>query len=630
MSSGYVHGYDPREAERLQDQAGTLVELLHGDTSYPAGSCILEVGCGVGAQTLTLARNSPGARITSVDVSEASLAQARRQADAAGLTNVQFQRADVFALPYEPASFDHVFVCFVLEHLVRPMEALRALRTVLRPGGTITVIEGDHGSAYFHPDSEAANAAIRSLVALQRAAGGNAMIGRELYPLLTTAGFTHARVSPRMVYVDSSKPKLVDGFTKKTFTAMIEAVREAALDARLVDAEVFDKGIHDLYATAGSNGVFCYTFFKAIAKRGAVDNRSERTRQGLDEASPLDRLLRGRTKRRGIVTSEIALPRDGKMKAVVQVRYGSPDGLDLREIDKPAVGDDGVLVRVRGASVNAYDWHAMRRLAHIISRLLGRPMPQVRGADLAGHVEAVGRNVTRFKPGDEVFGVGRGSFAEYATTSEDHLAAKPRNLTFEQAAALAVAGCTALQGLRDKGQVKAGQRVLVHGAGGGVGTFAVQIARSLGAQVTAVTSTGNVELLHSIGANEVIDYAKEDFTECGQTYDVLFDVGANRSSADCQRVLAPNGRFVLCGAPSGLWATLSLLLKAQLTWRSGSRRVTLMARVRHGDLVVLKELVEARQVCPVIDRQYPLSEVADALRYVGTRRARGKVVISVK
>jgi SAM-dependent methyltransferase len=270
MSRGYVHGYDPREAERLQDQAGSLVELLHWDTSYPVGSRVLEVGCGVGAQTLTLARNSPGARITCVDVSEVSLAQARRQAHAEGLTNVHFHQADVFALPHAPASFDHAFICFVLEHLVRPMEALQALRTVLRPGGTITVIEGDHGSAYFHPDSEAAHAAIRSLVALQRAAGGNAMIGRELYPLLTTAGFTDTRVSPRMVYVDSSKPKLVDSFTKKTFTAMIEGVREAALEMGIVDPEVFDKGIRDLYATTGSNGVFCYTFFKAIAFRGAA------------------------------------------------------------------------------------------------------------------------------------------------------------------------------------------------------------------------------------------------------------------------------------------------------------------------------------------------------------------------
>jgi len=270
MSRGYVHGYDPRENERLRNQADTLVELLHWDTSYPAGSSVLEAGCGVGAQTLTLARRSPDARITCVDLSETSLAQAKREADAAGVTNVQFQQADIFALPHEPGSFDHVFVCFVLEHLVRPIEALEALRTVLRPGGTITVVEGDHGSAYFHPDSEAAHEAIRCQVHLQRSVGGNAMIGRELYPLLTTAGFSEVRVSPRMVYVDSSKPELVDGFTKKTFTAMIEGVRDSALEIGIVDPEVFDRGIRDLYATAGSNGVFCYTFFKAVAYRGAA------------------------------------------------------------------------------------------------------------------------------------------------------------------------------------------------------------------------------------------------------------------------------------------------------------------------------------------------------------------------
>jgi ubiquinone/menaquinone biosynthesis C-methylase UbiE len=276
MSRGYVHGYDPRENERLQDQAGALVELLHWDTSYPPGSSVLEAGCGVGAQTLTLARRSPDARITAVDLSEASLAHAKREVDAAGLTNVQFRQADILALPHEPGSFDHVFVCFVLEHLVRPIEALDALRAVLRPGGTITVVEGDHGSAYFYPDSEAAHEAIRCQVALQRAAGGNAMIGRELHPLLTRAGFSEVRVSPRMVYVDSSKPELVDAFTKKTFTAMIEGVRDSALQAGIIDPDVFDRGIRDLYATAGSNGVFWYTFFKAVACRGA-DNRLGRT-----------------------------------------------------------------------------------------------------------------------------------------------------------------------------------------------------------------------------------------------------------------------------------------------------------------------------------------------------------------
>ncbi len=263
----YVHGYDPRENVRLQDQAGTLVELLHSDTSYRAGSSVLEAGCGVGAQTVTLARNSPDARITSIDISEASLAEAKRRADAAGLTNVQFRQADIFALPFDPASFDHIFVCFVLEHLARPIDALDALRVLLRPGGTITVIEGDHGSAYFHPDSEAAHTAIRCQVDLQRRAGGNAMIGRELFPLMTKAGFSAVRVSPRMVYVDSSRPGLVDGFTRKTFTAMIEGVRESAIEAGIVEPAVFDRGILDLYRTADPDGVFCYTFFKAVGER---------------------------------------------------------------------------------------------------------------------------------------------------------------------------------------------------------------------------------------------------------------------------------------------------------------------------------------------------------------------------
>jgi SAM-dependent methyltransferase len=264
---GYVHGYDSRENGRLQDQAGTLVELLHWDTAYQDGESVLEAGCGVGAQTLTLAQNSPGARITSIDISEASLAEARGRAAASGLTNVQFRQADIFALPFEPASFDHVFVCFVLEHLDRPIEALDALKLLLKPGGTITVIEGDHGSAYFHPDSEAAHRAIHCQVELQRAAGGNAMIGRELYPLLTQAGFGAVQVSPRVVYVDSSRPQLVDGFTRKTFTAMIEGVREPAIQAGLVEPAAFDRGIRDLYRTAEPGGVFCYTFFKAVGRR---------------------------------------------------------------------------------------------------------------------------------------------------------------------------------------------------------------------------------------------------------------------------------------------------------------------------------------------------------------------------
>jgi len=267
MKKAYVHGYDHRENIRLQDQASTLVELLHSDTKYPAGSRVLEAGCGVGAQTITLAKNSPGALITSIDISETSLVEARRKTAEAGLTNVYFEQADIFNLPYVEDSFDHIFVCFVLEHLSRPVEALNTLKDYLKEGGTITVIEGDHGSAYFYPKSEDAHKAIQCLVELQRRACGNAMIGRELYPLLNQAGFKSVRVSPRMVYVDSSKPQLVDGFTKKTFTAMIEGVRESAIKSGIIEQSVFDQGIQDLYRTAEADGVFCYTFFKAIGNK---------------------------------------------------------------------------------------------------------------------------------------------------------------------------------------------------------------------------------------------------------------------------------------------------------------------------------------------------------------------------
>ena len=265
MNRDYVHGYDRRANVRLQDQADAVLELLHSDTHYPEGSVVLEAGCGVGAQTVTLARRSPGARFVSVDIAAASLAAAKAKTEAAGITNVRFQQADVFALPFAPATFDHVFVCFLLEHLPRPREALARLKEVLKPGGTITVFEGDHGSTYFHPDSEAAHEAIRCQVELQRAAGGNANIGRELYPLLRQAGFAMVRVSPRMVYVDSSRPQLVEGFTKKTFTAMIEGVREAAIGAGMITPERFDAGIRALYRAAEADGVFCYTFFKATA-----------------------------------------------------------------------------------------------------------------------------------------------------------------------------------------------------------------------------------------------------------------------------------------------------------------------------------------------------------------------------
>jgi len=265
MSDTYTHGYHERENVRLRDQAATLVDLLHADTFFPAESRVLEAGCGVGAQTVTLALNSPGAAITSVDISEASLAEARRAVDVAGVTNVTFRHGDVFDLPFPPGSFDHVFVCFVLEHLSQPIVALRALKAMLRPGGTITVIEGDHGSTYFHPDSEPARRSVQCLVELQKRNGGNSLIGRELYPRLREAGFQAVQVSPRMVYVDASRPHLVDGFTRKTFTAMVEGVRSAAVSAGLLDPATFDQGIADLYRAAEPDGVFCYTFFKAVA-----------------------------------------------------------------------------------------------------------------------------------------------------------------------------------------------------------------------------------------------------------------------------------------------------------------------------------------------------------------------------
>jgi ubiquinone/menaquinone biosynthesis C-methylase UbiE len=266
MNERYVHGYDCREHIRLQDQARTLVELLHSDTRYPDGCDVLEVGCGVGAQTVTLARNSPRARFTSIDIAKESIVEAEKTIKSLGIGNVTFRQADIFNLNLYPESFDHIFVCFVLEHLSRPVEALIILKSLLKSGGTITVIEGDHGSAYFYPDSEAARRAIQCQVELQKNAGGNSMIGRELYPLLRQAGFNSVRVSPRMVYVDSSKPDLVEGFTRQTFTAMIEGIRGKVMKAKMIDLDTFDKGIRDLYRTSEADGVFCYTFFKAVAE----------------------------------------------------------------------------------------------------------------------------------------------------------------------------------------------------------------------------------------------------------------------------------------------------------------------------------------------------------------------------
>ena len=321
------------------------------------------------------------------------------------------------------------------------------------------------------------------------------------------------------------------------------------------------------------------------------------------------------------------------MKAIIQDGYGSADVLRLQEIDKPVVADDGVLVRVRAASVNALDWHTVHggRAVRMIGTLMRQSFDPVRGADLAGEVEAVGKDVTGLRPGDEVFGTGRGTFAEYAIASEKSLAPKPRQLTFAEVSAMGVAAITALQGLRDRGRVKTGQRVLIYGAGGGVGTFGVQIAKALGARVTAVTSTRNLEIVRSMGPDEVIDYTQEDITKRGQRYDVILDVAANRSFSAMRRVLAPGGRLVVTGAAKTsmlavMWRAIVPLVRKRFgnTWL-----VPFLAHVTHDDLLVLKELAEAGKLRPVIDRQYPLTEAAEAVRYVGTGQARAKVVIDV-
>ncbi|MFI0979876.1 class I SAM-dependent methyltransferase [Streptomyces sp. NPDC021093] len=262
----YVHGYSPREGQRLGDQADTLAQLLHGGTSYPPGSRVLEAGCGVGAQTVHLLRSSPGAHIVAVDQSEESLARARAHVtDLFPAAPVEWQRADLLQLPFADAEFDHVFVCFVLEHLADPLTALAGLRRVLRPGGTLTVIEGDHGSAFFHPDSAYARAAIDCQVRLQEAAGGNALLGRQVQPLLAGAGYENVEVRPRTVYADGTRPGLVDGFTRNTFIAMVDSVRDDALAAALTTEADWDRGIADLHRTAAHGGTFHYTFFKGVA-----------------------------------------------------------------------------------------------------------------------------------------------------------------------------------------------------------------------------------------------------------------------------------------------------------------------------------------------------------------------------
>jgi SAM-dependent methyltransferase len=265
-TASYVHGYSLHEGRRLGAQADTLADLLHDGTTYPAGSRVLEVGCGIGAQTVHLVSASPAARIVAVDISDQSLARARAAVAArAPQAMVTWQHADLLELPFREAEFDHLFVCFVLEHLPDPVAAAAGLRRVLRPGGTITVIEGDHGSVFFHPDSAFARAAIDCQVALQSAAGGNALLGRQLQPLLTAAGYDDVVVRPRTIYADQTRPALVDGFTRNTFIAMIESVRDDALAAGLIARTAWDRGIADLRRTAEEGGTFHYTFAKAVA-----------------------------------------------------------------------------------------------------------------------------------------------------------------------------------------------------------------------------------------------------------------------------------------------------------------------------------------------------------------------------
>ena len=262
MKNDYVHGYSLKENERLFDQANTLAELLHQNVNYSPGDKILEIGCGVGAQTVILAKNSPGANFTSIDISFRSLKEAKSLIDRLGISNVEFMLADIFNLPFINDSFDHVFICFVLEHLSEPLKALNCLKKVLRPGGSITVIEGDHGSAYFYPESQLAQKAINCLIKIQSLIGGNALIGRQLYPLLKQSYFKKIKVAPCQIYCDSSRPEWVEGFTKNTFIAMVKGVREEAIQQKLIEPEDWDEAINQLNGTSGENGTFSYTFFK--------------------------------------------------------------------------------------------------------------------------------------------------------------------------------------------------------------------------------------------------------------------------------------------------------------------------------------------------------------------------------
>jgi NADPH:quinone reductase-like Zn-dependent oxidoreductase len=321
------------------------------------------------------------------------------------------------------------------------------------------------------------------------------------------------------------------------------------------------------------------------------------------------------------------------MKAAVYTMYGPPDVVQITEVEKPVPNDNEVLIKVRAASVNPLDWHFMRGLPYPVRLMAGLRKPKFTqlGMDVAGRVEVLGRNVMQFKSGNEVFGTCRGAFAEYACASESALVMKPKNMTFAQAASVPIAAFTALQSLRDKGHIQPGQKVLINGAAGGVGTFAVQIAKSFGADVTGVCSTRNVEMVRSIGADRVIDYTQEDFTRSGQRYDVLLDCVGNHPLSACSRELNPKGTCIMAGSEAGRWmiGAFARAITAPLLSGFASRKIVgILARANKEDLTTMRVLMETGKVTPVIDRRYNLSEVSEAIRYLEAGHARGKVVIT--
>jgi NADPH:quinone reductase-like Zn-dependent oxidoreductase len=334
-----------------------------------------------------------------------------------------------------------------------------------------------------------------------------------------------------------------------------------------------------------------------------------------------------------LLASNPATAQENPMQAIVHSRYGPPDDLELTDIDTPVVTDDAVLVQVHAAAVGKGDWLTVQGLPYVARLRYGLPKPKhpVPGFDVAGRIEAVGPNVTQLQPGDAVFGWCEGSFAEYASVPEGQLALKPANLSFEQAAAVPISGFAALQALRDTGRVQPGQQVVIIGASGGVGSFAVQIAKAFGAEVTGVCSTKSVDMVRSIGADHVIDYTQQDFTRTGQRYDLILEMAGNRSLSDLRRALTPKGTLVLVGGSGGRWfmgtgRTLRAVLVSPLV---GQRLRSFFSKPKGADLVVLKELLEAGKLTPVIDRTFPLRETPEAIRYVGERSTQGKTVITV-